>query len=359
RRRLPASIWRSLVAACPGASAFLAVTAIYWRCAWKYGERAFRLTHLDAGHAVAAFDAAAALDGSVIHEVDARHSDLAGLLALGSIEDPEAEDAVCLLALAPPDSAPVRPWRPDPREMAALRAAPPEGEPSLTSEGHRRWPGIVAAARSSRSVGAEGESAVARRWTWPAEVLSRDVLRRRRSRSTYGDGALDRRTFCGLVDMVVGDAGLDLALATLVLVHRVDGVEPGLYAALDRGAPADRVGELRGALRPTFAWARIDAGGRGWDLVRLSAGDARAASSHLAGGQSAAGGGAFTALFLGDLGAMERRGASAYRHLHRRSGVLGHRLYLGAEAGSLGATGLAGFFDESLRSLLGLGLAEA
>ncbi|MCG8458475.1 MAG: hypothetical protein MI919_19535, partial [Holophagales bacterium] len=61
RRTIPPEVWRSLRDACPEASAFLALSTIYWRCAWKYGERSFRLCHLDAGHGMAALDAAAAL----------------------------------------------------------------------------------------------------------------------------------------------------------------------------------------------------------------------------------------------------------------------------------------------------------
>jgi nitroreductase len=188
------------------------------------------------------------------------------------------------------------------------------------------------------------------------------VLGGRRSRSIYADEPLDRRVFVGLIDPLVGEeAGSSFPspndLAVLLFVHRVEGLEPGLYLAADRWPepdPAtDPATELRRALRPGLEWQDVGVESRGWHLVRLSGGDARRALTHLSSGQSAAGDGAFTALFLGRFEALRRDGAWAYRRLHWQAGELGHRLYLGAEAEQLGATGLGGFYDARLCQLLG------
>jgi nitroreductase len=47
----------------PEGSLLLALSSIYWRESWKYGERAFRYCALDAGHASAAISIAAACLG--------------------------------------------------------------------------------------------------------------------------------------------------------------------------------------------------------------------------------------------------------------------------------------------------------
>lgn len=76
---------------------FVGLSTLPWRSVWKYGERAFRLCHLDAGHAAAAVAVAAAIQGWAAHLVDMEDGDLARLLGTtGSDERP-----VCLLALSP------------------------------------------------------------------------------------------------------------------------------------------------------------------------------------------------------------------------------------------------------------------
>lgn len=396
RRRLPASAWWSLLAACPEAQIFVGLSAIYWRSAWKYGERAFRLCHLDAGHAVAALDASAALEGQSLCWVDAATSDLGRLLGLGaptvpgsssglgpdsrpgtgSVCGPETEDPVCLLAVqARGARACVGTWRPGPETLSALEDIPLLGEPSRIGEGgHRPWPGLAAVVRATGcrvAPSGSGLAAIASTATTPENAVAhrpwtREVLRRRRSRSEYADRPLVRSDFLAMVGRLAGNAGASPIfpwrdeLAVALFVHRVEDVEPGLYVAVEAGGSgqeADTSG-LLAALGSTFEWQSTDHGGPGWGLVRLAEGDARRAASHLAGDQPAAGDGAFLALFLGLFDSLHRDGAWAYRRLHWQAGQLGHGLYLEAEARGLGATGLAGFFDEPLAHLLGLSIGE-
>lgn len=359
RRHLPEGVWQSLRKTCPGAEAFLVLTAIYWRCSWKYGERAFRLAHLDAGHALAALDAAAALADLRVRWIDSTDDDLRRLLggedpspADAETADPEAEDALCLLAVEPRRAAAVQiSWRPQDAIRALLEDAPLVGAASRISQVHRRWPGLLAAARTSRRRGngppAPGDVRMPQPAVWP-----RDVLRRRRSRAVYGDRKLDRRSFVEMIESLVGaESSLPWPsdLTVLLCVHRVAGVESGLYAARGASSGDER---LRAAMCADFEWRQIAAASRGCRLFLLAGGDARRAAAHLAGDQPAAGDGAFTAIFLGRLEVMRRDGAWAYRRLHWQAGELGHRLYLEAETRHLGATGLGGFYDERLRALL-------
>ncbi len=46
--------WESLAEQLPPGSLLVALTSIYWRESWKYGERAFRYCHHDVGHAIGA-----------------------------------------------------------------------------------------------------------------------------------------------------------------------------------------------------------------------------------------------------------------------------------------------------------------
>lgn len=358
RRWLPGPVWSSLRAACPQAHLFFGMSLIYWRCAWKYGERAFRLSHLDVGHAVAALDAAAALEGYRVHYVDAAGADLRRLLGLVEPIRQEAEDAVCLLALEPGgQGASWGHWDPQVEARKTLVASPPEGSPSGLDSPHRFWPGILSVARAShrRRDALGGASAKIQESGTPS--WGDDVLRGRRSRSHFEDRTVSKTVLGRLLDSLVGRGASSAFpwrgdLAVLLFVHRVDGLESGLLAALPTAWPEAR---LRQSLGRDFQWRQEVTDWPGWCLWRLASGDARRAATHLAGGQSAAGDSAFTALFLARFQPlMEEQVGFAYRRVHWQAGELGHGLYLAAEDEGLGATGLAGFFDGQLCTVLGL-----
>lgn len=340
----------------PGESGlFFALTTIYWRTAWKYGERAFRLAQLDAGHAAASLAAAAALLGWTPRRVAIADQELDALLGLGEPDDPEAERGLLLfeiltLAAAPSGAAAIP--RPAPTLGDLL------GRPSRVSEKHRHWPGIPAIHAATAAPGAELASpAPAGPSGGALPVWPREILRRRRSHSRFDTTAtLPATALSRLLEPLAAEADflfpwrgeLELAL----FVHRVDGLDPGLYRLDNR---SDRPSRLAPALRPDFEAAPVATLGQGSRLLRLGRGDARAAATTLAGGQPAAGDSAFTVVILGRLAAVAARGGFAYRALHWQAGELGHRLYLGAEAAGLGATGLSGFHDRRLAELLGLG----
>lgn len=357
RRGLPGPVWSALRAASPRGELFFGLSAIYWRCAWKYGERSFRLSHLDGGHAMAALDAAASLEGYGVRYVDVAGADLRRLLGLVEPIRQEAEDAVCLLALEPRDSgASWGRWDPPVEARKALVSFPPDGTPTDLGKPHRFWPGILSVARASHRRRDPPSTDLAQIQTMETPGWGADVLRRRRSRCRFEDRCLSREVLDRLLDSLV-DHGSSVFpwrgdLAVVLFVHRIDGLEAGLLAALPTGWP---LSTLRGALRQDFEWRREVSDRRAWNLWRLASGDARRAAAHLAGGQSAAGDSAFTALFLARFEPLlKEQGGFAYRRVHWQAGELGHRLYLAAEAQGLGATGLAGFFDGQLGTVLGL-----
>jgi nitroreductase len=81
------------------------LSSVYWREAWKYGERAFRYCQHDVGHAIGALRIAAAtlgwsalvLDGVADETIDA----LLGLDRSADFEDAERESAELLMAVGP------------------------------------------------------------------------------------------------------------------------------------------------------------------------------------------------------------------------------------------------------------------
>jgi SagB-type dehydrogenase family enzyme len=98
----------------PAAGAFLVgLSSVYWREAWKYGERAFRYCQHDAGHAIGTLRIAAAALGwsaRVLDGVaDATVGALLGLDRAADFDGAERENAELLMALWPRSAATTAP----------------------------------------------------------------------------------------------------------------------------------------------------------------------------------------------------------------------------------------------------------
>ena len=357
RRSIPAALWRQLGAVTRAGGALVGLTTIPWRCAWKYGERAFRLCDLDAGHVAAALQASAALCGWRVDYVRVRDPALEALLGVGG-DGPADEQVVCLLAVLPikDDALAIADLRLDDSSIHEMAGLPVDEnlEPTAVSKRHHRWPGLAEVARATRREAAAemqplaGHGSAAR---WPAAIL-----RRRRSRRVFADIELDaeraRSILAAARPPVDGVFPWRGDVVSLVLVHRVAGWTPGLYLLADDETPLE---PLRAAMRQELAWSagpEVDAGQR---LVLLAPGDARRAATFVACEQDVAGSGALTVMMVARLwSVIADAGAWAYRRLHWQAGEIGHRLYLAAEAADLGGVGLSGFYDQHASTLAGL-----
>jgi nitroreductase len=84
------------------------LSSVYWREAWKYGERAFRYCQHDAGHAIGALRIAAAALGWSARVLDgvanATVGALLGLDRAADFDGAERENAELLMALWPGDA---------------------------------------------------------------------------------------------------------------------------------------------------------------------------------------------------------------------------------------------------------------
>ncbi len=146
-------------------------------------------------------------------------------------------------------------------------------------------------------------------------------------------------------DVVWWDARIHLA----IFVHRVDGLEPGLYLlARDRSA----VDRLRAACRPEFLWEPAD---QALPLYRLAGGDWRTLARRLSCDQDIAADGFFSLGMIAEFDAsLQAFGPSFYRHLFWESGAVGQVLYLAAEAAGTRATGIGCFYDDPVHEALGI-----
>lgn len=109
RADCPAQLFERLMHGFTGNTLLVGLSSVYWREAWKYGERAFRYCQHDVGHAVGALRIAAAALGwsaRVLDGVaDATIEALLGLDRAADFEGAERESAELVMALWPGKAA--------------------------------------------------------------------------------------------------------------------------------------------------------------------------------------------------------------------------------------------------------------
>ena len=368
--------WDTAVAHLPAGSFLAGLTSIHWREAWKYGERAFRYCQHDIGHAVAAMRMAAALIGWEFSLVPGWSSEsLAALLGVdrtGDFDGAEPEEPACLAIVSPP-RGPIMSdvglqWAEvDPRLADAARAGVWTGRASRLSADRVPWDSIDAAAEASRqtpslarAVSAGPRRARACGTRFGASPLASSVLLGRRSAVALdGRSSIDLERFVFMLRRLLPEACppfdalcWEPRLHLVLFVHRVTGLEPGIYVL---ARTDDAVANLQRAFHANFAWIRPAGVPDDLPLYLLAHLDARRIARQLSCAQDIAADGFFSLGMLAEFDeALAAHGPSAYRQLFWEAGAIGHALYLEAEAAGARGTGIGCFFDDGVHELLGI-----
>src|SRR5262249_6525211 len=138
----------------------------------------------------------------------------------------------------------------------------------------------------------------------------------------------------------------------LLFVHRIEGLEPGLYLLVRGGQDPGWVGAR---MRREFVWQRPAGAPADLPLFLLLPIDCRQAAQTGCCNQEIAGDSAFAAAMLAEFApALADFGPWGWRLLHWEAGAIGQLLYLEAEASGLRATGIGCFFDSAVHALLGV-----
>ena len=348
-----------------GAGFHVGLTSITWREAWKYGERAFRYCQHDVGHALAALRFAAAALGWRVQLLpewdDAQIARLLGLDRAEDFADAERETPELLVQVVVNQAVAA------PRSPAADMASEWFGRANRLSQAHVEWPVIEEAIAASERLTGSAKPSGCRDWvTWPQPSppacghSASQLIRQRRSAVDF-DGVthITRETFLAILDTTLPRASappfdawpFPPRLHLVLFVHRVTGLEPGLYLWLR--APDD-ARALRAAFGAKRDWEAVASESIA-PLYRLGQGDLRDFARTLSCHQDIAADGAFS---LGMLARFEpvlrERGAAAYRELFWEAGMIGQTLYLAAEAAGVRGTGIGCYFDDVLHRALGL-----
>jgi SagB-type dehydrogenase family enzyme len=358
----PAGAWEKLMGSLPSGTIFIGLSSIPWRESWKYGERAFRYCQHDAGHAMAALSvAAAALGWSVASLKGAGTEKLTAMLGIGERPTHEAEHADTMFALMP--AAELK----QEVSLDLLRAENLDTPPNVLSSDHLVWEIIdeVAAAtaypsqQTVRLVPAPTRTAVAA----PSDrnLNAFQIIRRRRSAV-----AMDGQTSMKLADFNIllkrlmphpNNPAFDLfqtrtAVSLLLMIHRVDGLQPGLYMLI---RDPQHLADLKQNTSDTWQWSRSEDTPSEVPLYFLGGGDLRLGARQLSCNQAIASDGVFSVGMLARFDhTLQSEGPESYPELFRETGAIGQMLYLEAEAAGLRGTGIGCFFDDEVHRVLGL-----
>ncbi|MHB9841641.1 SagB/ThcOx family dehydrogenase [Paraburkholderia terrae] len=337
------------------------ISSIHWREAWKYGMRAWRYCQHDCGHVIAALSYAATALGWQTRLVEAvaddELADLLGSNRSADFVDAEAEAPDVLLWIGNPE------WRPDLERMrTALDKAQWSGRANQLSSGHVKWPDIDSIHRATHKVRTPEPTSPNPELRPPPARPALDlrfaqIARQRRSAVNFdGTTRIASAAFFSMLacllprrdtppwNALISPAEVHAAL----FVHRVDGLEPGLYM-LVRNPGALPV--LRQSLRPEWLWKKT--GPDYLPLYFLLPYDLRTVARLICCHQDIAADGCFA---LGMIARFEiaLKQPWRYRHLFWECGILGQVLYLEAEAAGVRATGVGCFFDDEMHTLLGV-----
>ena len=142
----------------------------------------------------------------------------------------------------------------------------------------------------------------------------------------------------------------------VLFVHRVDGLDPGIYAYL---RDDEVLAEWRSAMRQEFLWEPVpndpNASNDPNDLFLLVPIDCGSTAMRLSCDQEIAADGFFSLAMVARVeGSLRDQGEWFYRRLFWECGVIGQVLYLEAEAAGGRATGIGCFYDDPVHAFLGL-----
>jgi SagB-type dehydrogenase family enzyme len=339
---------------------FIGLSSVHWREAWKYGERAFRYCQHDIGHALACLRYAAAVLGWAIELItECSDEELSSLLGVNRVEDFKADerefaDILCRIHTQSSNQ---------PLDLASLIQAANngvwQGKAELLNKYHLyKWNVISEVTQASEKPRTE---------PLPSKMLTplvnyqsdcqktaTQIIRQRRSAQNFNPKtSLAKADFYQILIATLPDKlpfdvwKFDTKIHLFIFVHRVDGLEPGLYA-LPRNS--ERTAALQTATLESFEWQAIAAP---LPLYKLLSANCRNAAKTLSCHQAIASDSAFSLAMVAEFSETIEEGAWQYRTLFWEAGMIGQVLYLEAEAAGVRGTGIGCYFDDSVHEVLG------
>ncbi len=363
RAQLPEMLWPRMESHFGGSGFLVALTSIFWREAWKYGERAYRYCNLDAGHAAAALSYAARLHNwALTCLTGAGDGQIQCMLGFDSTRwhplENEVPEMMCWVSMGPVKNATPQ-TLPDVL-VQPFQAQHFQGTPNRLSPEPVDWSIITGASEAAKKNETQPEPEIFVEIPETAVSITQasvEVIQQRRSAVSYHpQKSISRETFLSILNPTLARSGtppfgmrmMPPNVHLLLFVHRVDGLVPGLYMLVRR---ADHLSVMQARWRDDFLWQSVQCE---LPLYRLREADVTLDAMELCCHQEIAGNSAFAVAMVAAFEENLARAPYTYRHLHWECGMIGQVLYLGAEAHGIRGTGIGCFFDDPVHQLLGI-----
>lgn len=373
RATMSTASWKALEAPFPTPVFFVGLSSVYWREAWKYGERAYRYCNHDAGHALAALSfSASALGWRVVWLDGLSDAQVAAALGLDREADfagAEREHADLLAAVVPADHQRAVPNALPEDALARVVKSSWTGQANRLSEDHVEWTIIddtlaacakpATAQRTYAPVVRTTKARPATDAAYDSASSAQIFMQRRSAVAMDGVTGMKAEDFFAMLERTLPDPACPpwnslpeaVHIHLLLFVHRVTEVAPGIYLLLRN---SNTLAALRRACTRRMEWSPVP-NRLGLSLYRLKTGDCQFEAAQLSCQQAIAGDGAFSLGMLAEFEAPIRRdGPWRYPWLFREAGAVGQVLYLEAEARGVRATGIGCYFDDPVHEALGL-----
>ncbi|EDZ61749.1 SagB/ThcOx family dehydrogenase [Sulfurimonas gotlandica] len=339
------SFWKKL----PEGSFIVGLSSISWREVWKYGERAFRYTQLDAGHAWQAFIVSAKMLGWKVNRLDSvSDADISTLLGLTQktrfFED---ENPDMLFVISPKDVNPKL-------SLDALVDSVPlkfEGIANKLSPSMQKWDIIPAIEEATSDAQIPQPTTLRSEITRTPSRESKDVVLNRRSVHVMQKdiSTITKEQFHNMLSSILDSQDAKENSAHLaIFIHQVEGYQSGLYILVRNFRDRD---DLEKEMDAKFRWSHTEFE----HLYLLQTRDLCATSKAISCSQDIASDGAFSLGMLCNFtDQLQMYGAHRYKELYWECGAIGQQLYLEATSMGLSGTGIGCFLDDDMHGLLGL-----
>ncbi|MCF6243593.1 MAG: SagB family peptide dehydrogenase [Sulfurovum sp.] len=338
--------------ALPNNSFLVSLSSIVWREAWKYGERSWRYTQLDCGHALKALEVSAFILGWKIDVIRTKDTELQSLIGFDQAHRyvPEERELPDMLLLVTLDDT-VLTSDINVNALGNALADTYEGKANQLSLNWHKWDILekIEDATLSDELKHFKNDTYEENPYRKISGLAKDIVLNRRSAQVMNkdDCTITKNEFETILASVKSD---NSPIHLVVFVHSVEEMDQGLYILIRNDAQLEA---LKSLLKETFLWERVDTDAGA--LYKLQNGDMKTISQSISCSQEIASHGAFTLGMLAQFTEqIQEFGASRYKELYWECGAIGQQLYLETTSLNLSATGIGCFLDDMLHEVIGL-----
>ena len=375
----------------------VALTSIAWREAWKYGERAYRYCQHDLGHALAALNIAANLNGWQVEALEnVSNKKLQSILGINPSNTVEEEieyvDCVCWVSCNNDHIEEVKKsekakileevytWLNDFPEVTYVDPA------NQLSSSHQDWPIIdevfnathqqnfIFLRSETRASSSDFSIKALSTKAFSVKTLSvkkhgeqidpsfiqqnaQTLIHQRRSAQNFDAiaSAMPINTFIYQLQKTLPEQSVAFSVlpqqaqAHLILfVHNIQGLASGMYIWIRNQS---HLNALKLAMHSNFEWSQEV---EHQSLYLLRKGDYKKIAKAVSCEQDIASESAYSLGMLVKFEENLTRSESQYPLLFWETGIIGQTLYLAAESSGYRGTGIGCFFDDLVHDLLGL-----